>query len=267
MLTRRSSVLRPGITPKPGQRFTGERRPVSLTRQVNDRGWQVTEAYRLVDDRRRLQTRGRDDEERYPDLRSVEALAMVKQTVLAQAFAMIRGHDDQCLFEDTATLQFVEQNTKLLVEVYKTVVIRIASQRDTEPRQLCLVKNVPKIINGPVLVPRRGVCLETMWRSFRQPVGLMSVHKIQEGKERAIGFSSMGLPVEKCTADRRGILSQMDYKPANHEVSKRIKWDDVKYVDRLSNHRGDLFNHDRRPERRQLLQVVVFIMSEAAGQS
>ncbi len=42
---------------------------------------------------------------------------MVKQTVLAQALAMIRGHDDQGLIEHTATLQFVEENTQLLVDV------------------------------------------------------------------------------------------------------------------------------------------------------
>ncbi len=127
MVRGQSRTLGAGNDPESRKRFPRERRAISLTHQVNDRGWQVAEADGLVNDQRRLQTRGKDDEERYPDLRAVEALAMVKQTVLAQAFAMIRGHDDQCLFEDTATLQFVEQNTKLLVEVYKTVVIRIAS--------------------------------------------------------------------------------------------------------------------------------------------
>ena len=50
---------------------------------------------------------------------------MVKQTVLAQALAMIRGHDDQRLFELTATLHLVEENTQLSVDVQKTVIIGI----------------------------------------------------------------------------------------------------------------------------------------------
>ena len=42
---------------------------------------------------------------------------MVKQTVLAQALAMIRGYDDQGLFEQVATLQVVEENAQLSVDV------------------------------------------------------------------------------------------------------------------------------------------------------
>ncbi len=46
---------------------------------------------------------------------------------------MIRGHDDQCLIEHTATPQFVEEKTKLLVDVCEAVVIGIASQSDAGP--------------------------------------------------------------------------------------------------------------------------------------
>ena len=130
----RSSTLRPGIDPESRKRVSREGRAIFLTDQVNDRGWQVAEADRIVNDHRRLQTRGRDDEERHPDLCSVEAFTMVKQTVLAQALAMIRGHDDQCLFEHTATLQVVEENTQLFVDVEKTVIIGITSQSDNGPR-------------------------------------------------------------------------------------------------------------------------------------
>ena len=59
---------------------------------------------------------------------------MVKQTVLAQALAMIRGHDDQGPLERATTLQFVEKNTQLFVDVPDTIIIGIASQSNRGAR-------------------------------------------------------------------------------------------------------------------------------------
>src|SRR5262249_15700249 len=131
---------------------------------------------------------------------------------------MIRGHDYKGLFEQAATLQFVEEDTKLLVNVRKTVVIRIPSQSDQGPRQPPLVEVIPLPKNGPVVVDGRVIGHEPMRSRWGQQVGIMSVQKIQEGKERTAGFSSLGEPREKRAVDRRGIFALIDHKPAIDEV-------------------------------------------------
>ena len=54
---------------------------------------------------------------------------MFKEIMFPQSFAMIGGDDHQRPIEHAATLQLVEQLTQPLVQISKTVIVAISSQR------------------------------------------------------------------------------------------------------------------------------------------
>ena len=70
---------------------------------------------------------------------------MVKQTMLAQSFAMVGGHDHQRSIEHAAALQFVEQLSQPLVQISKAIVIAIYDEGSVVLGQLRLVDVAPML--------------------------------------------------------------------------------------------------------------------------
>ena len=102
-----------------------------------------------------------------PDLRAIQALAVIEQPVLPQPFAVIGGHDHERLIEHAATLEVVDQFTQPLVQISQAVVVGIANER---PRRR---GNPPLVGLRPALgqEPKLGIGSSAPNRSGYEPPG------------------------------------------------------------------------------------------------
>ncbi len=135
----------------------------------------------------------------------VQAMPVAVAAALTQRLAVIGGHDDESVFEQSARLELFKETTKLVVEVSDAVVVGVACQLlgsrghwfRGHPQPVAQVGQIGLVRGSHAEMPRCRV---------GHKIGIVSVVVIQKSEERpAAAFARE--PVEDFLIDRDGILA------------------------------------------------------------
>ena len=112
---------------------------------------------------------------------------MIEQLMLAQPFAVVCDDDHEHLIEQPSASKFVEQLADPLVQVSKTVVVRIVGQGEARRGDPRFVELKPALEEEPEIGLRTWHRTEAVRGTRRQDVGRVGVRIIEEGEERTAG--------------------------------------------------------------------------------
>src|SRR5262245_47957065 len=150
----------------------------------------------------------------------VEAPAVSKAPVLAEALAMVRGDDHPGPLERSEVPQIVEQQADLLIEVGDAAIVGVASEGDLLRPKRALVGAPPVLDEIPFsLISRPGT--EPVQMLLGDQVGVVGIEVIQENEERSFGLPPPGQPGEEFAIDHRRFLAIAAGQQSGDEVLDR----------------------------------------------
>ena len=259
---------------KPRQRPARERRLGLQADQIDDRRRQIAEADRVGHNPLSSGRARRNDQERHADFMAVQALAMVKQIVFSQSFAMIGGHDDQGSIEHAASCQFVEQFAQLLVQIGHAIVVGVPRQSSVDRTNIQLVDRLPvvdqedEIGHSPRLEP------EAILGPAGKHVGRMGVIKVEESEKGRAGCGRCASQSRNARSIARRVLSGVHDGKKGREprfLHGRAERADVESSAdehaQIRNHLQKMVDEPGRPQRHELFENIILVVSEATVQA
>jgi hypothetical protein len=125
---------------------------------------------------------------------------VIEQAMLAELLAMIRGQEHDCVIEEMATIQLLDEFTDLVVEVGEGAIVLVhlpvdhrLGKRTEGPAQKSMERAaVVRTRSTITTVPRR-----------RREIGAVGVIVIQEGEEGAVAV--LVYPAQEASVDRRRV--------------------------------------------------------------
>ena len=101
---------------------------------------------------------------------------MIVQTMLAQPFAVIGGHDHECLFEHAPTLEVVDQLAETRVQISEAIVVGVDGELPPSGGNSALVGSGPALDQERQIGIRRRRGAEAVRAPRRDQVGGVGIH-------------------------------------------------------------------------------------------
>ena len=122
----------------------GNGEPAALTRDIDNGRRHVAQTHHFCGDPAAHRSAGRTDQEWNVQLGVIQTRAVREITgVLAEALAVVGDNEEPCPFTQPASIERIEQNAELLVEISDAIVIGIDGKRHARGRDRFFVEQPP----------------------------------------------------------------------------------------------------------------------------
>jgi hypothetical protein len=188
----------------------------------------------------------------------VEAFSVFEQAVLAEAFAVVGGDDQESVVENALAVELIDEGAELVVEIGEAAIVTVAGEAEDGGRKAGFVDLGPVVADQAELGIGTGWSAEAMGHGAGEEVGGVSVDQVDECKEGALGLFALGQPGEELSVYDLGVFAvavvQVAGGVVGHSEEAADRADDLEQFFDQMDGAGDA----------EGVENVVFIMGEAA---